>query len=97
MAHHDALTGLPNRVRFQERLDEILAGLQDLGTKAAVLYLDLDRFKLINDDLGHPVSDQLLKVAASRLRECLRPTDMVARLGVMNSLSLFPLCRDRRR
>jgi diguanylate cyclase (GGDEF)-like protein len=81
MAHHDALTGLPNRVRFQERLDEILDGLQGSGTKAAVLYLDLDRFKFINDSLGHPVGDQLLKVVAGRLRECLRPSDMVARLG----------------
>jgi diguanylate cyclase (GGDEF)-like protein/PAS domain S-box-containing protein len=81
MAHHDALTGLPNRVRFLERLDEILGGLQGSGAKAAVLYLDLDRFKFINDSLGHPVGDQLLKVAAGRLRECLRPSDMVARLG----------------
>jgi diguanylate cyclase (GGDEF)-like protein/PAS domain S-box-containing protein len=81
MAHHDALTGLPNRVHFQERLDEILAGLERSRGKAAVLYLDLDRFKFINDSLGHPVGDQLLKAVADRLRDCLRPADVVARLG----------------
>jgi len=81
MAHHDALTGLPNRVRFQERLDEILAGLKESGKKAAVLYLDLDRFKFVNDSLGHPVGDQLLKAVAGRLREAARSSDTVARLG----------------
>ncbi len=81
MAHHDALTGLPNRTQFQERLDGILAELERTKGKAAVLYLDLDRFKFINDSLGHPVGDQLLKAVAGRLRECLRPSDIVARLG----------------
>ena len=81
MAHHDALTGLPNRVQFQQRLEEVLERTEATRGNAAVLYLDLDRFKFINDSLGHPIGDQLLKAVAKRLRDCVRPTDMVARLG----------------
>ena len=80
MAHHDALTGLPNRLRFREHLDAKLAC--DRGGQAvAVLSIDLDRFKDVNDTLGHPVGDELLRLVALRLRECVRPTDLVARLG----------------
>ncbi len=81
MAHHDALTGLPNRVLFHERLDEALLRLRRQDEKLAIHYLDLDQFKNVNDTLGHPVGDLLLKAVADRLRLCLRESDMVARFG----------------
>ncbi|MGH6813585.1 MAG: EAL domain-containing protein, partial [Methylocella sp.] len=81
MAHHDSLTGLPNRVLFQERLDEALLRVRRDRDKLAVLYLDLDQFKNVNDTLGHPAGDKLLIVAAERLSTCLRASDMVARFG----------------
>ena len=81
MAHHDALTGLPNRILFHERLDEALARVEQDKSRFAVLFLDLDRFKTVNDTLGHPIGDLLLKAAAERLRSCLRDADMVARFG----------------
>ena len=81
MAHHDALTNLANRVLFRERLDEALT--RDWRNKKgiAVLALDLDRFKEVNDTLGHPIGDALLNAVADRLRSCVRETDTVARLG----------------
>jgi diguanylate cyclase (GGDEF)-like protein/PAS domain S-box-containing protein len=81
MAHHDALTGLPNRVLFHERLDEALLRVRRDREKLAVLYLDLDQFKNVNDGLGHPAGDKLLVAVAERLRRCLRGSDMVARFG----------------
>ncbi|HEY0203673.1 MAG TPA: EAL domain-containing protein [Acetobacteraceae bacterium] len=81
LALHDALTGLPNRALFAERLEQALAHVQRYGTKLAVLCLDLDRFKQVNDTYGHPVGDALLHAVAGRLRGCLRSTDTVARLG----------------
>jgi diguanylate cyclase (GGDEF)-like protein/PAS domain S-box-containing protein len=81
MAHHDALTGLPNRVLFHERLDEALLRVRRDRDKFAVLYLDLDEFKNVNDTLGHAAGDKLLMAAAERLRTCLRGSDMVARFG----------------
>ena len=80
MARHDALTGLPNRVLFRERLNEAV-GRGSAGESLAVLCIDLDRFKAVNDTLGHPVGDQLLRAAAQRLCECVRQGDLVARLG----------------
>ncbi len=81
MAHHDALTGLPNRLLFHERLDEALLPVRRDREKLAILYLDLDLFKNVNDGLGHPAGDKLLVAVADRLRTCLRLSDMVARFG----------------
>jgi diguanylate cyclase (GGDEF)-like protein/PAS domain S-box-containing protein len=81
MAHHDALTDLPNRVMFHHRLTEGLARVQRHGHALAVHCLDLDHFKGVNDTLGHPIGDELLKAVAKRLSNCLRDSDMVARLG----------------
>jgi len=81
LAHHDSLTGLPNRLLFSDRLTQRLAQARRDNTMFAVMFLDLDRFKLINDTLGHGVGDQLLKAAALRLTECLREVDTIARMG----------------
>ncbi|MBV9241293.1 MAG: EAL domain-containing protein, partial [Acidobacteria bacterium] len=81
-ATHDALTGLPNRAFFMARLSEALAKSRAMtGYKVTVLFIDLDRFKYVNDSLGHLIGDELLKVIALRLRDCMRPSDLVARLG----------------
>jgi diguanylate cyclase (GGDEF)-like protein len=80
MAHFDALTGLPNRALFLEELDRALALVQRGGC-FALLYLDLDQFKRVNDTLGHIIGDELLKIVADRLRGCVRDTDLIARLG----------------
>ena len=81
LANHDLLTGLPNRARFLERLHEALINADRDASRVAVLLLDLDRFKSINDTLGHHAGDQLLKLVALRLLKCIRETDTVARLG----------------
>ena len=81
MAHHDALTGLPNRVMFQERLQSDLARTKQIDKRIAVLCIDLDLFKHVNDSFGHPMGDRLLKMVSDRLATNLRATDLVARLG----------------
>jgi diguanylate cyclase (GGDEF)-like protein/PAS domain S-box-containing protein len=80
-AHHDILTGLPNRNQFVRRLADTLAAADSRSGHVAVCYIDLDNFKVINDSLGHAAGDRLLKMAADRLSEVLRPGDVVARLG----------------
>ena len=80
-AYHDTLTGLPNRALFKERLSLAVAHAQRRGRQVAVLFLDLDRFKLINDTLGHTVGDHLLQGVGERLKSCVRPEDSVARVG----------------
>lgn len=81
MAHHDGLTDLPNRVLYQERLVQALGQTQSGGRQIAVLYVDLDLFKNVNDTLGHLAGDRLLILAANRLRKAIREGDTVARLG----------------
>lgn len=80
-AHFDSLTGLPNRMLFEDRLDQALAVAHRHQQNLAVLFVDLDRFKLINDTLGHHVGDLVLQEVARRLQECVRQSDTVARLG----------------
>ena len=80
-ARHDPLTGLPNRLHFREQLDQEIARAKRTGTAFALHCLDLDRFKLVNDTLGHQAGDQLLKVVAQRIRSVLRTEDTVASLG----------------
>lgn len=80
-ALHDPLTGLANRTMFQERLTQALAGLNRGGDPVALLALDLDRFKQVNDSLGHEAGDELLKQVSARLKALLRDTDTLARLG----------------
>ena len=81
MARHDALTGLANRVLLLERMEEALARLRRRGEAFTIFVFDLDLFKSVNDSLGHPIGDALLKAVAQRLRACTRETDTVARLG----------------
>jgi diguanylate cyclase (GGDEF)-like protein len=81
MAYHDALTNLPNRLLLSERVERALIRGRRSGQKGALLFLDLDRFKRINDSLGHRVGDRLLVELAKRLRHALREADTVARLG----------------
>ncbi len=81
MAHHDSLTDLANRVLFREHVEQALARARRYDEGFAVICLDLDRFKDVNDTLGHPVGDMLLKAVADRLRGCVRESDVVARLG----------------
>lgn len=89
-AHHDPLTGLPNRTLFENRLQGVLTCAQVSNRQGAVLFLDLDRFKHINDSLGHPVGDLLLKGIAQRLKEQVRDVDTVARLGGDEFIILLP-------
>jgi len=80
LAHYDGLTDLPNRILFRERLERSLKAIRP-GEQLAVLYIDIDEFKSVNDALGHPIGDELLKGVAERLRGCLKETDGAARLG----------------
>jgi PAS domain S-box-containing protein len=81
LAEHDSLTDLPNRLLLNDRLDQAMAMAHRHHQKMAVLYLDVDGFKTINDSLGHAVGDQLLQSVARRLRECVRTSDTVSRQG----------------
>jgi diguanylate cyclase (GGDEF)-like protein/PAS domain S-box-containing protein len=80
-AFHDPLTGLVNRAAFSDRVEHALMRMERRGATLAVLFLDLDNFKIVNDQYGHAAGDQLLVTVAERLRECLRASDVAARLG----------------
>jgi diguanylate cyclase (GGDEF)-like protein/PAS domain S-box-containing protein len=94
LAHHDALTGLPNRALLQDRLGQSLARAHRGKYRVAVLFLDFDRFKNINDSLGHSVGDSVLQTVAERLRTCVREGDTVARLGGDEFIILLPDLRE---
>ena len=90
LAYHDALTNLPNRLLFKDRVTVALSHAQRERTPLAVLFLDLDRFKVINDSLGHNIGDQLLQAVSSRVQTCVRDSDTVARLGGDEFTILLP-------
>ncbi len=91
LAHHDPLTDLPNRILMQDRLAQSIEAARRQGRQLAVIYMDLDRFKHINDSLGHPVGDQLLRSVARRLVACVRHSDTVSRQGGDEFVLLLPL------
>lgn len=81
LARHDSLTELPNRLQFRDVLNDALISVNCGNNKIALISIDLDQFKAVNDTLGHPAGDELLKAVSGRLRNCVRKTDIVARLG----------------
>jgi diguanylate cyclase (GGDEF)-like protein len=94
LAYHDGLTGLPNRSMFSKQLSQSISEARRYNRRLAVAFLDLDRFKQINDTLGHEAGDQLLREVAIRLRECVRDSDTVARLGGDEFVVLLPELTD---
>lgn len=90
LAHFDSLTGLPNRLMFTDRLEQCAARVKREGGYGAVLFLDLDNFKALNDTKGHETGDELLRKVAQRLRECVRGGDVVSRFGGDEFLLLLP-------
>ena len=95
LANHDSLTGLPNRDHFNRLLEQKIKACAETQRKCAVLFIDLDRFKVINDFLGHAAGDRLLVEIANRLRACTRTNDIVARLGGDEFVVLLGDVQDR--
>lgn len=94
LAHHDLLTGLPNRTLFQDRLQQALAAAKRMETRVALLFIDLDRFKYVNDSFGHRAGDILLQTVAARFRGCVRETDTVCRHAGDEYLIVLSALRD---
>ncbi len=90
MAYHDTLTGLPNRYLFHDRLEQAIIGAERDKSALALMFMDLDRFKLVNDWHGHDTGDLLLTAVAERIRDCLRKTDSAARIGGDEFIILLP-------
>jgi diguanylate cyclase (GGDEF)-like protein/PAS domain S-box-containing protein len=91
LAHHDPLTNLPNRRLFEQEVDQALIMARTCNQKLAVMYVDLDRFKYINDTLGHEIGDQLLQDVSDRLKKCVRAEDVVGRMGGDEFTILLPI------
>ncbi|MHB1332729.1 MAG: putative bifunctional diguanylate cyclase/phosphodiesterase [Sulfuriferula sp.] len=91
LAHHDVLTDLPNRILLQDRLNQAIELARRQCTQLAVMFMDLDQFKHINDSLGHGIGDQLLQSVAQRLQACVRQSDTVSRQGGDEFVLLLPL------
>ncbi|ACE93865.1 MULTISPECIES: sensor domain-containing protein [Rhizobium] len=94
MAFYDSLTGLPNRTLFNERLREMIGDAASAGQRAGVMLIDMDHFKAINDTMGHPVGDELLRQVATRMKKGVRASDTVARLGGDEFAVLLPNVQD---
>ena len=94
LAHHDSLTGLPNRILLNDRLEMAITQAHRQNERLGILFIDLDRFKNVNDSLGHSVGDEILKEAAKRLSNSIRTGDTVSRLGGDEFVVLFPKVRD---
>ena len=94
MAHYDALTGLANRPFWTEQAEATLAASRETGKQVGVIFLDVDRFKHINDSLSHTQGDQLLVTISARIHECLRSRDVLARIGGDEFVALLPGLRD---
>ncbi len=90
LAYHDSLTGLPNRMLLKDRIEQALSQSRRIGSKGALLFLDLDNFKVINDTLGHHVGDKILKKTAERLKTIVRAEDTVSRIGGDEFVILLP-------
>jgi diguanylate cyclase (GGDEF)-like protein len=95
MAFHDPLTGLGNRLQFQEKLASALQQAEQERTGAAIVFLDLDQFKLINDTIGHQAGDQALREIGRRIAGCVRKNDTVARVGGDEFIVLLPTINKR--
>ena len=96
IAHHDALTGLPNRILLEDRIKQAMMHARRYHHPITVAFIDLDNFKLVNDTMGHKVGDELLKTVAERMSQCMRSTDTVVRLGGDEFILIFADQADNR-
>lgn len=93
-ANFDTLTGLPNRAIFQDRLRKTVNAAKNYNNQMAVMFIDLDHFKWVNDNLGHDAGDELLRIVASRIASCVRAEDIVARIGGDEFTVILPIVSD---